>query len=323
VDVSAAIEAFLTQRRTGRKVTPATLALYKRQLTRWKTWRAGQSVPATLSEISLDEFDRFFAHLTEEAIPHANNPRRPAVNRRGLAPETVATIWRVLRAFWRFCRQRGWVTAEQAHYFGRDGINTPPVPEEPRPVYDDAALAAVLQACGDGESEESARDRAIVTLLWDTGLRIAELCGLDDSDVDLRLRRGRVRAETSKGKRTEPFFWTAVAAAELLGYLRYRRGRSGGPLLRGTTAKNNGGRLTPDSVRSRLKRLCDAADVELIEGSPLHGLRRAFIQRGIDKGLDISQASQFARHRDIRTTMRYARRQEETLADLYEQTYSK
>lgn len=65
-----------------------------------------------------------------------------------------------------------------------------------------------------------------------------------------------------------------MAASELLSYLRYRRGWSGGALLRGTSAKNNGGRLTPDSVRSRLKRLCDAADVELLEGSPLHGLRR-------------------------------------------------
>lgn len=271
--------------------------------------------------MALPEFDAFFIHLAEEVVPHADNPRRPALARRGLSPETQAFIWRVLRAFWRFCRQRGWVTADQAHFFGRDGIPMPFVPEVARPVYDDAALAGILKACGDGTDEESARDRAIVALLWDTGLRIAELCGLDDGDIDLRRRRGRVRAETSKGKRSDPFFWTPLAHVELLRYLRYRRGSDGGPLFRSTFRKTSGRPVSTDSLRSRIRRLCEEAGVELIDGSPFHGLRRSFIQRSIDRGLDLSQASQLARHRDVRTTMRYARREEETLADLYARAF--
>lgn len=322
MDVSTAIEAFLTQRRSGRKVSPATLQIYRRSLQRWIDWRKGGTCASALAEVGLDEFDRYFAYLAEDVVPHARNPRRSAVERRGLSPETVAGAWRVLRAFWRFCRQRSWVTADQAHFFGRDGIPAPYVPEVARPAYDVAMLKKLLEACGEGDNEESARDRAIVAMLWDTGVRIAELCGLDDSDIDIAQRRGRVRAETSKSKRSDPIFWTPVAASELIRYLRYRRGQEGGPLFRQTSPRSRGNRITPDLVRSRLKRLCDEAGIALIEGSPLHGLRRAFIQRGIDRGLDISQASQLARHRDIRTTMRYARRQEKTLADIYDRAYN-
>jgi integrase len=50
--------------------------------------------------------------------------------------------------------------------------------EQPRPYCDPATLEALLEACGDGLDETSARNRAILLLLYESGMRIGELCAL-------------------------------------------------------------------------------------------------------------------------------------------------
>ncbi len=56
-------------------------------------------------------------------------------------------------------------------------MSPPSVPEQPVPILDDAALAALLGACK-GNTFENRRDTAIIRLLLDTGMRAGELCGL-------------------------------------------------------------------------------------------------------------------------------------------------
>lgn len=311
-----AIRAFLAQRQS-RGLSPASVALYRRQLDDWQRWREGQGAAPELVAVSLAELDRFVGHLAGERVPHAANPRRPAARQRGLSPETVASYRRTLRALWRFAGARGWLDPGQAGFFGPGGVAAVAVPERPRPVYAD--LAAILAACGDGEDEVSARDRALVALLWDSGARIGELLGLDDHAVDPARRRGQVRG---KGGSYRVVRWGPVAQHELVRYRQRRRGGEGGPLFRATGPRaGRATRLTADAARSRLKRLLAAAGIEPAPGSPLHAFRRGFIQRGLDDGASLADVSQLVGHQDVRTTMRYARRDEDRLDALYEAAY--
>lgn len=316
MDVAAAIERFLDHR-AGRQVAASTICLYRRQLATWCVWRQARAFPLAIAAVELDELDAFATYLACEHVPHGENPRRPAVPRRGFSPETCAAYRRVMRAFWRFCGARSWLRPEQLHYFGPDGVAAVPVPERPRPIYaDDAALRA---ACGDGDDETSARDRALVSLLWESGARIAELLSLDDAAVELERRRARVRG---KGGRHRYVRWGPIAHVELLRYLQRRRGGSGGPLFRATGPRaGSQRRLTTDAARSRFKRLLAAAGIEPAPGSPFHAFRRSFIQRGLDDGVSLADVSQLASHGDVRTTMRYARRDEDRLDAIYEAGY--
>ena len=315
MDTAPAIAQFLDSR--SRRIAPDSLKLYTRMLETWRSWRSARDAPPELSAIDLSELDRFFVYLAADHVPHHNNPRRPAPARRGLAPESIAGYRRVMRAFWRFAGARGWLQPDQRSYFSREGIEPIPVPELPRPVYDESTFAELLAAAGDGQHEESARDRAILALLWESGARISEILSMDDQHADIIRRRASI---VGKGKRVRVIRWGPIAQIEILRYLQRRQGSQKGPLLR-ATGRNAGERISPDVARSRIKRIAELAGVELAPGSPLHAFRRSWIQRGIDDGLDISDVSQLAGHSSIETTMRYARRDEERLQEIYESGY--
>jgi site-specific recombinase XerD len=276
-----------------------------------------------VEEVTLDELDRFFTYMATEHIPHVQNPRRPAVTRSRLSPETVASYRRVLRAFWTFARTRGWLKPEQACYFSREGVQIARVPEVPRPIYEAEQFSAMLDACGDGEDEASARDRTLVAMLWESGGRISELLHIKDKALQLRRHRAWI---VGKGQKERWLRWGPITQHELVRYLQRRRGAFGEerPLFRATGPR--AGAATPmrsDTARSRLRRQMEEVGIELAEGSPLHAFRRSFIQRGIDDGVGLSDVSQLAGHRDVRTTMRYARRPEDRLDDIYKEGYIK
>lgn len=317
MDVATAVGRFLDHRR-GRGLAASSLDLYDRQLGDWQAWRERRGHAPDLAAVTLDELDAFFAYLATEHVAHGGNPRRPAATSPGLAPATVAGIRRTLRAFWAFAQARGWLHTSQAGFFGPDGVPIPRVKPTPRPTYAEDQLGAMLAACGAGEDETSARDRALVAMLWESGARIAELLGLDDADLDVRKRRGRV---IGKGGAERRIRWGPIAQVELLKYLQRRRGRVGGPVFR-TTGPRAGAasRLSTDNARARFRRQMEEAGIDPAPGSPFHAFRRGWIQRGLKK-ISLAHVSQLAGHRDVRTTMIYAQLDEEALDERYRAGY--
>src|SRR6185436_11445112 len=107
-------------------------------------------------------------------------------------------------SFWIFLDNEELLTSRQARFFKNNRISIPEVVETPRPFCDPQTLVELLAACGDGFDEESARHRAIILLLYESGMRIGELCALEASHVLLRQRQAQVRG---KGNRWRPVFW--------------------------------------------------------------------------------------------------------------------
>jgi site-specific recombinase XerD len=301
VYVSEAIERFLDHRRAANRA-PGTLRLYRRQLEHWQSWLEAESRPQIVADLTIDELRDFFASL-----PNA------------LKQNTRASNHRTLRAFWSFLATEALISAEQQRFFLR--IAAPAVPDAPRPVADEDAMQRLVDACGDGHTEESARNRAIVFLLYESGMRISELCALTDDLVDHRKRSASVLH--AKGGKHRKVFWQAGAAAALGRYLLLRRGPSGGdlPLFRGCSIRNNGGAVTPDLVRAALKRIASAADLRLPKGAPLHSLRHGFAHAAIENGAELSDLAQLLGHQDIATTMIYTRNDDTRLEAAYDRIF--
>ena len=97
----------------------------------------------------------------------------------------------------------------------------PEVVEPPRPYCDEQTLERLLSACGDGFDEESARNRAIILALYESGMRVGELCKLEDTYVNLRERWAQA---LGKGKQWRPVFWQPPGACALIRYVLLRRG---------------------------------------------------------------------------------------------------
>jgi integrase len=165
-------------------------------------------------------------------------------------------------------------------------------------------LAQLLEAAGDGSDEESARNRAILLLLFESRLRVSELASLQDGSLDLAARTAWI---VGKGRKAGVVFWGPRTAVALMHYLRLRRGKRGGelPLFRGCSSRNQGEAVTDNLVRMMLRRLAASAGVALPPGSPCHCFRRGFAQACRRAGLGREEVQALLRHDDLSTTLRY------------------
>jgi site-specific recombinase XerD len=307
------VQTYLTRRQAAR-LAGSTIGLYRRHLTTWIEDRGNRDEGTTATSVNLDQLTDYFLRLEE--TPSRGKNRKP---------NTLASIYRAIRAFWNWCGKEGLLTADQRTFFER--LDAPHVPKLPRESADDDLFNQMLDACGDPQAsgkdgETAARNRALLTLLYETGGRISEVCNLTDAQLDHRRKRARI---VGKGEKYRPLFWGPRAAAALAQYLLVRRGPRGGnnPLFRGTSIRNNGGKLTTDAARSALKRVAEDAGIELPKGAPLHCFRHGFARRARSLGADLSEIKTLMGHADIATTMIYLEGDEEEQAETYDRIFGK
>ena len=192
-------------------------------------------------------------------------------------------------------------------------------PKGHRPLPDvlraDEAARLVDQV--DGEEPEDLRDRAVLELLYATGIRVGELCGLDVDDVDTERRVVRV---LGKGNRERGVPYGSPAAAALDAWLV--RGRppwttahSGAALLLG----RRGGRLDPRTARTVVhRRLAD------VPGAPdlgPHGLRHTAATHLLEGGADLRTVQELLGHATLATTQIYTHVSIERLRASYAQAH--
>jgi site-specific recombinase XerD len=319
VALSEAIELFLDHRRLA-NCAPGTLRLYRRQLDVWRGWLAAEQRPHTIPDLTIAELRDFAAYLRDSYTPYsdARSSRKPLTTH-GLSENTLASYHRTLRAFWGFLAIEGQLRSDQARYFAR--ITAPSVPEDPRPSVDAPTITLLMAACGDGSTEESTRNKAIISLLAETGMRISELCHLTDLVVEPAKRRARVLR--AKGGKHRMVFWQPSGAAHLARYLLLRRGKHGGPLFRGCSVRNNGGEITPDLVRATLKRIASEARIVLPKGAPLHAIRHGFAHAAIAHGAQVTDLADLLGHADLETTRIYLRNDDDRLEAAYQRIFSR
>ncbi|HMQ26995.1 MAG TPA: tyrosine-type recombinase/integrase, partial [Acidimicrobiales bacterium] len=161
--------------------------------------------------------------------------------------------------------------------------------------------------------ELAARDLAVVELLYGSGLRVAELCGLRPGDLDLQRRRVVVWGKGSK-QRQVPL---SPPAAEAVG----RWLSEGRPALVGPTTPDDavflnrrGNRLTPRDVRRILDRR-SAAPVHP------HALRHTFATHLLDGGADLRAVQELLGHADLATTQLYTHVSKERLKSVFQATH--
>jgi site-specific recombinase XerD len=313
-----AITTYLDHRRRQRR-SPDTIRLYQQQLTTWQQWRETHDHAPILHSISIDELRAFFAYLSETP-PHRGSRQQHS----GLAGRTVRSYYRTLRGFW------GWLSFEedthgetlllprQLRYFHNNRIPLPAIDERERPALTREQLDQLLTAANNGHDEASARDRAILLLLWESGMRIHELAGLTDACIDLDRQQARI---IGKGNKQGVVFWGKATRFALEDYLRQRRGDPGGPLLRGVSWRNNGEALTPNLIRCLIKRLAKHANINLPTGSPCHCFRHGFARELRRRGLSREEVGELLRHDDPATTQIYLGLDEEPLRTAHRRAF--
>lgn len=320
ISIDHAVESFVAHRR-AKRLAQNSLDRYVQACQRWQRWRSSRQLQDDLAAVSAAEFRDLITYLLYEHIPHSDNPRGKTRAYPGLAPASVRSTRNVLRALWTFAAGEGWLRADQVDYFRGDRIPQPIMETLDRPFWDDALVEALLIACEGRPMEETARNRAIIVLIYESGLRLDELCRLEE-DADFLLD-GRAARISGKGRKRRWIFWHDRADAALRAYVALRRGPAGGPLFRATSAKNSGKAMSRDAVRSLIKRVAKRAGIELPGQAPIHAGRHGFAHAMIDGGAEISELAQMMGHSDVNTTYRYVQERRDRLQEVHRQAHAK
>lgn len=198
-------------------------------------------------------------------------------------------------------------------------------------------IKALIDVCLQDEDNPilGIRDAAIISLMYSSGLRRAEVVTLDLDDIDLKKRSLHVIGKRNK----ERVAFLATGAVRAVEKWLEERGISPGPLF---YAVNKSGKIvrfrkqrlsTKDKQRGQepeqiVARLSDqtiyniidrrAAQAGLIQKTTPHDMRRTFVSDLLDVGVDLSTVSKMAGHEDANTTMRYDRRSSKVMQEAAE-----
>jgi len=164
------------------------------------------------------------------------------------------------------------------------------------------------------------RDRAILELLYATGMRVGELCGLRLPDVDLGDDSVRV---TGKGGKQRVLPFGEPARVALLRYLSEGRSamvpRQGDPSIREALFYNRRSKpMTPRDVRGMLERYRVGIAPE---GTSPHTLRHSFATHLLEGGADLRSVQEFLGHVALTTTQTYTHVSNDRLRRVYEQAH--
>jgi site-specific recombinase XerD len=178
-------------------------------------------------------------------------------------------------------------------------------------VLDQRDISGLLAGPG-GEDEavwRRAMDDAVLELLYGSGLRVSELCGLDTSSLDLDAAAVVVWGKGSKQRRV-PLSEPSVAALRRWSLLRHEVVPGDGPDAAALFGNERGHRLTPRDVRRIIDRRSP------VPTHP-HALRHSFATHLLDGGADLRAVQELLGHRDVATTQRYTHVSRERLRSAY------
>ncbi|HYY45365.1 MAG TPA: tyrosine recombinase, partial [Actinomycetota bacterium] len=267
---------------------------YERDLKQFAEW-ARRAHVTEVGDVDRRLLRRFVAWLTE----------------RGYARRSIARKVSALRSMLRWTVTRGVLELSPAEDL--------PVPKLERtlPRVLRREEAAELLERPSEEDPTGVRDRAILELLYGSGVRVGELCALDVDDVDLS--GGWVRV-LGKGRKERRVPLSSPAVGAISAYLHDARGklspRTGEARDRHALFRNHrGGRLGARSVRAVLTKYAGEARV-----GP-HSLRHSFATHLLDGGADLRSVQELLGHESLGTTQLYTHVSSERLRAVYERSH--
>ncbi|MBI3636343.1 MAG: tyrosine recombinase XerC [Candidatus Rokubacteria bacterium] len=301
-----ALAPFLRYLSVEKDVSPHTLRSYRSDLTQFLTFVAktvdrgavsrggiGGAAPL-ISNVDQRDVRGYLAHL------HA----------RGLEPSSIARQLAAIRSWGRFLVRRGVIPRNPAVL-----VRGPRPPRKLVSFLPIDEAKSLLEAPAPTGSD-AGRDRAILELLYASGLRVSELTGLDVEHVDLDERTVRVLGKGRK-ERIVPF--GAPAGRALTSYLEHRRGGARGARSGPLFVSSRGARLGPRTVFAMVRRRARAAGITR-RVSP-HTLRHTFATHLLDAGADLRMIQELLGHASLSTTQRYTHVGSEQLMKVYDRAH--
>ena len=291
-------------RRSLEGMSPATVKAYRTDLDGFVQWaaRGGTDDPSQVNRMVLR---RYLAYLATRRYAKASIARKAAS----------------LRSYFQWCLRRGLITSDPSARLSSPSPNS----RLPR-ILGQAEIGQLFahdgafDGAGSGadptrssSAEINLRDDAVLELLYGSGLRVAELCGLDLGDVDLR---GRKITVIGKGSKQRQVLMHELCTSALGSWINEARSR----MIRATSPEaalffnTRGNRLGPRDVRRLLDRRSPVT-------THPHALRHTFATHLLDGGADLRVVQELLGHANLQTTQVYTHVSKDRLLAVYGGTH--
>ena len=226
-------------------------------------------------------------------------------HRQGLAPKSLQRLLASIRAFYKFLEGEGAAKRNPAV-----GVRAPKAAKRLPDTLDADQMARLLQI--EGEDPDVVRDRALMELLYSSGLRLAEIIGIKLYDLDLG--EGLVTV-TGKGNKTRIVPVGREARSAVQAWLKMR-GELAKPGDETLFVGPRGGPLSPRTVQARVKRWGVAQGVQ--QGVHPHLFRHSFASHVLESSGDLRAVQELLGHANISTTQIYTHLDFQHLAKTYD-----
>ncbi|WP_455903407.1 site-specific tyrosine recombinase/integron integrase [Clostridium sp.] len=213
----------------------------------------------------------------------------------GKAATTISRMMAAMKAFFNYECMQARIRRNPA-----ESLHAPKV-EKKAPVVLSVDQVSALLAQPSGQTPKEIRDKAMLALLYATGIRVSELIGIQMEDINMNI--GFLVCRDGERERTIPFGRSAKAALEE--YLEYARNE----LLRGKESDYffvncTGGAMSRQGFWKIIKYYGEKAGIE--EDITPHTLRHSFAAHLIARGADMRAVQTILGHSDMATTQMYA-----------------
>ena len=299
------IDEFLEYLEIEKSCSKLTIRDYRHYLEIFNKW-FGTSLPLkTISDLDLSTVRKYRVYLANR------------VDNKGLTLKRVTQNYYVisLRSFLRFLIKNDHKVLEPSK------IDLPKAESRSLKFLDREQIDRLVTVV-DTSKEEGLRDRAILELLFSTGLRVSELVRLNHNQVNLERKEFGV---IGKGGRARVVFVSDRAADWLKRYLEKRKDRFSPLFIRysGRVDEQNNGekmRLTARSVERIVKKYVRLARLPV--DATVHTLRHSFATDLLSNGADLRSVQEMLGHKNISTTQIYTHVTNKQLRDVHQSFHS-
>lgn len=300
------LDDFIRYLKAERNLSPRTVEAYTRDIAQFisfcekgeksdQTGEASSVVASGIDAYRLTTLRKYLATLQS----------------RGLSHSSVARKMSSIRSYLKFLARQGVIDSNPAVSMSQSRRPR----RLPRTLAEDE-IERLISACGD-DSPFALRDRAILELLYSSGIRLSELVGLDLRDYSSASGTVRVFGKGAK-ERIAPVGGPAAQAIHDY-VVNARPGLLSDDQEEALFLNRNGGRLSGRSVeRMMKKRLMEAG---LSRTATPHSLRHSFATHLTDSGADLRAVQELLGHADISTTQIYTSVSRERLYRVYKKTH--
>ena len=288
------IDQFLNYLRYERNRSPLTVQWYEENLRDFETYIQGMDDCLSLQTVDADVIRGWMEHRMDEG-------KKPATVNRGLS---------AVRSFYRYALSRQLIVKDPAC-----GI-TGPKKSKPLPQFvREAEMDTLFDEKLAGEDYNNVRARTILLLFYETGIRLAELIGLNDEDIDFVSMQLKVTGKRDK-QRIIPF---GDEMAQMLNEYMTRRDEevvSQSPALFQTC---KGERMSRGQVQYLVKK--HLSEVTTLKKRSPHVLRHSFATAMLNNGAGLESVKKLLGHESLNTTEIYTHTTFEQLKRVYSEAH--